>query len=147
MLDIKCFNPQTQVWRQSCQTALRESALLSRKEIVAMMYENKGDRDPSAVERGAEGVYLNDLAAGSVVELDTSHHHYRLVKEADNHVRISGHPTFSPEPADVEVEGSIGNASPMMLKRRFIGKGMRMVLKHPVFNLITTSAIRAIHVT
>jgi hypothetical protein len=111
-----------------------------------MIDGTKYERDLSAGESTAEGIYLDDLAAGTVVELDTRHHHYRLVKEGDTHVRISGHPTFCPEPVEVEVEGSIDSASPVMCERGFIGKGMRMVMKHPVFDLITTSAIRAIHV-
>lgn len=111
-----------------------------------MLYGDKNRQDVSLGEGAADGVYLNDLATGTVVELDTRHHHYRLVKNGDAHVRISGHPTFCPEPVEVEVEGSIGNAGPVMSKPGFIGMGMRMVMKHPLFDVITTSPIRAIHV-
>jgi hypothetical protein len=112
-----------------------------------MLYGNNDERDLSAGERGADGIDLNDLAAGAVVELDTRHHHYRLVNGGDTHVRISGHPTFCPEPVEVEVEGSIGNAGSLLSKPGFIGKGMRMVMRHPVFDVITTSPIRAIHLS
>ena len=37
-----------------------------------MLYENNDERDLSAGERVENGIYLNDLAAGTVVELDTS---------------------------------------------------------------------------
>jgi len=55
-----------------------------------------------------DGFYLNDLAAGAVVEVETQHHRYTLVKGPGAHVRISGHPTYCPEPVDVQIEGSVG---------------------------------------
>ena len=91
-----------------------------------------------------EGFYLNDLARGAIVEIDTQHHHYRLVKRADTHVRISGHPKFCPEPVEVEIEGSFGGRPPLMPNPGFIGRGMYMVFKHPLFDRITTSRIREI---
>jgi hypothetical protein len=92
-----------------------------------------------------EGFYLNDLARGAIVEIDTQHHHYRLVKRADTHVRISGHPKFCPEPVEVEIEGSFGGRPPLMPNPGFIGRGMYLVFKHPLFDEVTTSRIREIH--
>jgi hypothetical protein len=92
-----------------------------------------------------EGLYLNDLADGTVVEIDTQHSHYRLVKAADSHVSISGHPKFCPEPVEVEIEGSVGGGSSLMPSPGFIGRGMYLMFKHPQFNLVTTSRIREIH--
>ncbi len=107
---------------------------------------NQG-HDFSAEHPGTnQGVYLDDLAAGAVVEIETQHHHYTLVKDADTHVRVSGHPSFCPEPIEMEMEGSIGSGSPFMPNPGFIGRGMYLVLKHPIFDLITTSRIREIHV-
>ena len=94
---------------------------------------------------GDEGIYLNDLASGAVVEIATAHHNYRLVKNADTHVRISGHPTFCPSPIEVEIEGSMANGRPAKPKPGFIGRGMHLIFKHPVFDLVTTSQIREIH--
>src|SRR5580704_7699265 len=96
---------------------------------------------PTGSPGNAEGLYLNDLARGEVVEIATAHHKYTLVKHADDHAGISGHPTFCPNPIDVEIEGSFGNGRPAKPKPGFIGCGMHLIFKHPVFNLVTTSEI------
>jgi hypothetical protein len=100
---------------------------------------------PAANARSDEGFYLNDLARGDVVELATARHNYRLVKRAGTHVFISGHPTFCPDPIEVEIEGSLGNGCPGKPTPGFIGRGMHLIFKHPVFDLVTTSQIREIH--
>ncbi len=92
-----------------------------------------------------EGFYLGDLAEGAVVEFETQHHHYRLIKSAETHARLSGHPKFCPEPVDVEIEGSFGGGPPSMPHPGFIGRGMRLLFKHPIFDEVTTSRIREIH--
>jgi hypothetical protein len=92
-----------------------------------------------------EGIYLKDLAEGAVVEIETQNHLYRLVKNADTQVRISGHPTYCPEPVDVVVEGSVARGCPLAANLGFIGRGMYLVLKHPQFDRITTARIRDIH--
>ena len=94
---------------------------------------------------GEDGVYMKDLADGEVVEIDTQHSHYKLVKRADSHVCISGHPMFCPEPVEVEIEGSVGAGSALMPNPGYIGRGMYLMFKHPRFNLVTTSRIREIH--
>jgi hypothetical protein len=96
-------------------------------------------------QREKEGLYLADLAQGAVVEIRTQHHQYRLVKDDDKFVRISGHPTYCPEPVEVEIEGSLENIHPLKANPGFIGRGMYLVLKHPRFDRITTSRIREIH--
>jgi hypothetical protein len=100
---------------------------------------------PTPRPQGEEGFYLDDLAYGAVMEIDTQHHHYRLVKHADTHVRISGHPRFCPQPIEVELEGSFKCGPPLEPHPGFIGRGMYMVFKHPLFNQVTTSRIREIH--
>jgi hypothetical protein len=92
-----------------------------------------------------DGFYLNDLAAGAVVEVETQHHRYTLVKGPGAHVRISGHPTYCPEPVDVQIEGSVGGRPMQGPKLGFIGRGMYLVFKHPVYDSVTTSRIREIH--
>jgi len=103
--------------------------------------------DLAAQRPGSDkGFYLNDLADGAVVDIETQHHHYRLVKRADTHVRIFGHPTLCPEPIEVEVEGSLAGGPPLVPNPGFIGRGMYLVFKHPLFEqVITTSKIREIH--
>jgi hypothetical protein len=100
---------------------------------------------PAKPPGSEEGIYLNDLADGAVGEIETQYHHYWLVKCADTHVRISGHPTFCPEPVEVEIEGSAGSLRPLMPNPGFIGRGMYLVFKHPLFDQVTTSRIREIH--
>ena len=101
---------------------------------------------PTEMPGSEEGFYMDDLADGAVVDIETQHRHYKLVKSADAHARISGHPMFCPEPVEVEIEGSIG-FDPMLLPvPGFIGRGMYLVFKHPLFDqVITTSRIREIH--
>ena len=100
---------------------------------------------PAQQPGGDKGFYLNDLPDGTVVDIETQHHHYRLVKRADTHVRISGHPTFCPEPIEVEIEGSIAAGPLLAPNPGFIGRGMYLVFKHPLFDEITTSRIREVH--
>ncbi len=106
---------------------------------------NQGHDLPAEHPVSNEGVYLDDLAAGAVVEIETQHHHYRLVKRADTHMRISGHPKFCPEPVEVEIEGCFGSRPPLMPHSGFIGRGMYLIFKHPLFDEVTTSRIREIH--
>ena len=102
--------------------------------------------DLPAQQPGSEkGFYLNDLADGAVVDIETQHHHYRLVKRADTHVRISGHPTFCPEPVEVEVEGSFGGGPTLKSCPGFIRRGMYLIFKHPLLGWIMTSRILEVH--
>jgi hypothetical protein len=111
-----------------------------------MLGPNVGHHKPVFGERPyPDGISLDDLAEGSVVEIETQHHHYRLVKEANSQVRISGHPTFCPEPVEVKIEGSIENGQPLNANPRYIGRGMRLLLRHPQYDLIATSRIRDVH--
>jgi len=91
-----------------------------------------------------EGLYVKDLADGEVVEIETQHCHYKLIKRADAYVCISGHPRFCPEPIEVEIKGSIGRGPLSQSNPGFIGRGMHLVFKHPRFDLVTTSRIRQI---
>lgn len=92
-----------------------------------------------------EGVHLDDLATGAVLELETQHHHYTLVKRTGSQVLISGHPTFCPKPTAVQIEGPFADL-PMVLPRPgFIGRGMYLMFQHPVYHNVTTSRIREIY--
>jgi hypothetical protein len=91
------------------------------------------------------GMCLEDLPEGAVVEIETQHHNYTLVKHSGRNVRISGHPTICPEPVEMEIEGSLGSGSSSVPNPDFIAPGMYLVLRHPLFNRIVTSRIRDIH--
>ncbi len=100
---------------------------------------------PAEQTGSKDGFYLDDLADGTALDIETQHHHYRLIKHAESHARISGHPMYCPEPVEVEIEGSFGGKPPLKPNPGFIGRGMYLVFKHPVFNEVTTSRIREIH--
>lgn len=92
-----------------------------------------------------DGIFVNQLDKGAVLDIETRNRHYQLVKRDQDHVAISGHPTFCPQPVEVEIEGSVGRTQPMFSDPGYIGRGMRLVYKHPVFDIVTTSEILAIH--
>jgi len=89
------------------------------------------------------GVFLADLPPASVLEIQTQHHDYRAVTLAENSVLISWHPEYCPEPVLVAIAGSTWGGS--MLKRGFVGRGMRLEFSHPASRTpITTSRIKEI---
>jgi hypothetical protein len=90
-----------------------------------------------------EGVSLEDLAIGEVVEIVTGHHTYRLENRGDGEVLISGHPVYCPEPVLVELHGSVGDGH--IIKMWFIGRGMRLEFRHPNLGTVQTSRVREIH--
>ena len=86
------------------------------------------------------GVVLHHLAATSVLHIQTQHHCYTLIHCGENRGLISGHPEFCPRPVAVRIAGSTWGGS--MLKRHFIGRGMRLAFKHPQYETpIVTSRI------
>jgi hypothetical protein len=89
-----------------------------------------------------EGVSLDDLAVGAVVEVVTGHHTYRLENRGGGEVLISGHPVYCPEPVLVDLHGSISDGQ---IKMWFIGRGMRLEFRHPTLGLVQTSRVREIH--
>jgi hypothetical protein len=90
-----------------------------------------------------EGVSLDDLEVGAVVEAVTGHHTYRIENRGRGEVLISGHPVYCPEPVQVELYGSVGESHE--IKMWFIGPGMKLEFRHPVFGLVQTSRVREIH--
>jgi hypothetical protein len=62
-----------------------------------------------------------------------------LIKQDGEQALISGHPQFCPDPVLVTIDGSNWGGS--LLKRGFIGRGMRLEFRHPVFRRVTTSPI------
>jgi len=88
------------------------------------------------------GVYLDDLSEGAVLEVETQHHWYSIVIGAHGQELISGHPQYCPGPVPVRIEGCTWGGS--MLKLRFIGRGMHLEFRHPVYRTIITSRIMEI---
>ena len=77
------------------------------------------------------GVFLHNLPQGAVIEIETQNRIYTLVSRGDGDALLSGHPTFCPEPAPVQIHGSTWGGS--MLKYRFIGRGMHLEFGHPAY--------------
>jgi hypothetical protein len=85
------------------------------------------------------GVWLDDLAEGALLEVETQNRWYTIVISGRGQELISGHPQYCPHPVPVKITGSTWGGT--MLKQRFIGRGMRLEFRHPVYRTITTSRI------
>jgi hypothetical protein len=116
------------------------------------MQQHQGDNsrllpDPASEIQGflnrskseEEGIALDDLAVGAMLEVETRHTTYRIENLGDGKVLISGHPEYCPEPIEVEMIGS--NWAGDFPRMRFIGKGARLEFWHPVRGIIRTSRI------
>lgn len=88
------------------------------------------------------GVFLRDLPCGTAIEVRTHNRSYKLIKQDGEQALISGHPQFCPVPVLVTIDGSNWGGS--LLKRGFIGRGMRLEFRHPIFRRVTTSPINEI---
>jgi hypothetical protein len=88
-----------------------------------------------------DGVSINELAEGSILEIVTHRHRYMLIKRAGSEVGILGHPTFCPKPVLVEILGSFATWPITSSKPGFIGCGMFLMFKHPVLDLVITSRV------
>ena len=89
------------------------------------------------------GVFLPDLPPATVLQIETQHHCYTAVLLDNGSVLISGHPEFCPEPIAVAISGSTWGGS--MLKRSFVGRGMRLESSQPGYRTpIVTSSIQDI---
>jgi hypothetical protein len=85
------------------------------------------------------GVYLDYLSEGAVLEVETQSRWYTIVIRGRGQELIWGHPQYCPDPVPVRIEGSTWGGS--MLKLRFVGRGMRLEFRHPVYRTILTSRI------
>jgi len=85
------------------------------------------------------GVFLDQLAPGAVLHVETKNRCYTLVNRGEGKALISGHPTYCPEPVLVEIDGSNWGGS--MLKTAFVGRGMHLEFRHPDYHTIVTSRI------
>jgi hypothetical protein len=85
------------------------------------------------------GVCLDDLSEGVLLEVETQNRWYTILIRGRGKELIWGHPQYCPAPVPVRIAGSTWGGS--MLKLRFIGRGMRLEFRHPVFRTIITSRI------
>src|SRR5215469_10581403 len=85
------------------------------------------------------GVDLRRLAPGTVLEVQTRNHVYRIVSQREGGAWISGHPIFCPDPVLVDIHGSTWGGS--MIRERSVGRGMHLEFGHPDYWRVTTSRI------
>jgi hypothetical protein len=86
------------------------------------------------------GVDLEELPAGTRLEVQTENRFYQIVNHGRGRALISGHPTYCPEAVEVSIHGSTWGGR--MIKSRFIGRGMHLEFGHPEQRgVITTSRI------
>ena len=89
------------------------------------------------------GVSVMDLAPETTLLVHTQHTCYTVVILEDGRALISGHPQYCPRPILVQLEGSTWGGS--MLKPRYIGRGMCLEFRHPMYGApIVTSRIQDI---
>lgn len=81
---------------------------------------------PVTTELGA-GVYLSSLNPGSVLDVATKHHCYRIEYLGGENIKISGHPTICPTPILAQLLGSAHHAGPVEIG--FVCSGMRLVFR------------------
>jgi hypothetical protein len=87
-----------------------------------------------------EGVLLDSLNVGAVLEVATKNRVYRVEICAKGQILISGHPKYCPDPVPVKLVGSTWGRS--MVKLGFIGRATRLEFRHPVFGVVLTSRIK-----
>ena len=85
------------------------------------------------------GVCLDDLSEGALLDVKTQNRSYTVVIRGRGKELISGHPQYCPDPVPVRIAGSTWGGS--MVKLRYIGRGMRLEFRHPIYRTIITSRI------
>src|SRR5271166_3244219 len=99
---------------------------------------------PATTELG-EAVYLSRLNPGSVLDVVTKHHCYRIEYLGGEKIRISGHPTICPTPILAQLLGSAHHAG--SVEAGFVCSGMRLVFRTTDERLpVTTSEVMDVRV-
>jgi len=89
------------------------------------------------------GVFLDQLQPQCVLQIQTQNRCCTAVMLGGSQALISGHPQYCPEPTLVAIAGSTWGGS--MLKRCFVGRGMRVEFRHPEYaRPIVTSRVQEI---
>ena len=101
-----------------------------------------GIHGPAASGPRAEGLDLDDVPVGAVLEIETGHTTYRLENMGRGKALLSGHPKYCPEPVPVEIQGSLNSVGE--LKWHFLGIGLKMVFLPSEHGIIRTSPIKSV---
>jgi hypothetical protein len=91
-----------------------------------------------------ETLNCNDLAPGSLIDVETKSRHYKIECLGGTAIRVSGHPDYCPEPMPASLQGSVDKEG--TLEPGFINCGMRMILVLNDVRPITTSSILSVRV-
>jgi len=91
-----------------------------------------------------EGVDLNSLGPGSVIDVETKSRHYNIECLGGNSIRISGHPEYCPEPVAAHLQGSLDKEGAVEFGR--IGPGKRLTFFLDGYRPVTTSRVLSVHV-
>jgi hypothetical protein len=91
-----------------------------------------------------EGIQLNCLDPGSILDVETKSRHYRIEYVGGDEILIAGHPRLCPAPVPAELCGSLRRSGEV--QAGFVGLGLRLSFRrltddYPVF----TSEIQNIH--
>ena len=89
-------------------------------------------------------VLCEELAPGSVLDVETHTRHYRVECLNGCQIRISGHPEFCPTPVPAKIQGSINREGEF--KPGVIGSGMRLMFQDPNKRVVTTSEVTNVRV-
>ncbi len=87
------------------------------------------------------GVRMPSLPDGSRLRVQTQSRTYEIRLDKGQTL-IWGHPEFCPRPVAVRINGSSWGGS--MLKRDYLGLGMRLEFQHPQHATVTTSPILSV---
>lgn len=91
-----------------------------------------------------EGVDLNTLSPGSLIDVETKSRHYRIECLGGDAIRVSGHPEYCPRPAPAHLHGSVDEQG--KLESGIIEPGMRLVFFLNDDRPVTTSTVVSVHV-
>ena len=90
-------------------------------------------------------MYIHNLEPGSVLDVETKHRTYHLEYLGGEEVRISGHPSYCPQPVLALVQGSTTDEGDF--EAGFVGRGMHLVFRRADDQRdVVTSAIKSVHV-
>src|SRR4030095_9494183 len=103
---------------------------------------NEGINQNACQSERGEGLCLDNLKVGDLLELETKNRTYFIENRGNGQILISGHPKYCPQPTLVELYGSTWGG--IILKPRFIGRHMQLAFRHGQHGVIRTSRIQEI---
>ena len=103
---------------------------------------NEGINQNACQSEREEGLCLDNLKVGDLLELETKSRTYFIENRGNGQIIISDHPKYCPQPTLVELYGSTWGG--IILKPGFIGRHLCLAFRHPQHGVIRTSRIEEI---